>query len=140
MSLLQTKISDLMTTNVVTIIGNDTADIAVRIFKENNFHHLPVLDESDKLIGMLSQTDINSISLGLTLFKNTDKEEYNKILFRTLRVKEIMSSDVIKLDKSEPLETAISIFKQNKIRAIPITENGKIVGLLSPLDILNLIK
>lgn len=129
-----------MTKEIITIIGNDTADIAVKIFNDNNFHHLPVLNESGELIGMLSQTDINSISLGLSLFKNTDKEEYNKMLFRTLRVKEIMSHNVIKLDFDESLVTAIKIFKENKIRAIPITKENRIVGLLSPIDLLNMIK
>lgn len=50
-------------------------------------------------------------------------------------VKEWMSKKVITIDASETLSEAINTLKRNKIRRLPVLENGKLVGIASDRDL-----
>ena len=51
---------DIMVKEIVTISENDTASDAVRIFKENMFHALPVVNQHKEIVGMLTPLDLIS--------------------------------------------------------------------------------
>jgi CBS-domain-containing membrane protein len=51
---------DIMVTQIVTLSENDTAADAVRIFKENMFHALPVTNTHGELVGILTPLDLIS--------------------------------------------------------------------------------
>lgn len=53
-------------------------------------------------------------------------------------VSEIMSKDVIALNKTDNLETAESLFKKHKIRHIPVVSGDAIIGMLSYTDLLRI--
>ncbi len=133
---MNSSLKDIMTSDVLTIKENDTAEMAKDWMEQHNIHHLPVQNEEQKLVGIISKTDLNSISLGMSLFKNNNKEIYNKILLQSLRVKEVMTKHVVSLDQDEDINLAIKILIENKIRALPITSSGKTVGIITPIDFL----
>lgn len=50
--------SEIMTKTLVKLKDNDTASIAVDLFRENLFHALPVVDDKDRLVGMITPLDL----------------------------------------------------------------------------------
>lgn len=50
--------SEIMTTNLVKLRETDTASIAVDLFRENMFHALPVINDKDQLVGMITPLDL----------------------------------------------------------------------------------
>lgn len=50
--------SEIMTKSLVTLKESDTASIAVDLFRENLFHALPVINEKDQLVGMITPLDL----------------------------------------------------------------------------------
>ena len=58
-----TKLSEIMTTNIVTVGPNDSMELVENIFNNNKFHHLPVVDEDEKLLGILSKIECTARSL-----------------------------------------------------------------------------
>ncbi len=66
-------LADIMQQNVVTLSTEDTVDKAHEIFKNNGFHHIPVVDEDSKVVGMISTSDLERISLGMSVFKSSKK-------------------------------------------------------------------
>ncbi len=52
-----TKVSEVMTCPITKIDASISVVECARIMKENRFHHLPVVDENQVLIGMISATD-----------------------------------------------------------------------------------
>ena len=130
------KVKDLMTTNVITVEPIETVTQINNIFKENSFHHVPVVNEIGILTGMVSKTDLDKIQTGATLFRNPKVNEYNESIFATLLVRDIMSKEVVHLHASDSIESAYRIFKENKHHAIPIVERGALVGIITPLDLL----
>lgn len=129
-------VKEVMTTALVTVNRNDDLASVAQLFATHNFHHLPVVDEEGTLEGILSLTDIERLKVGATFFRQAKKEEYTQTLFETMRACEVMTKDVIALQPSDSIFKAFQIFRQNKFRALPIVGKGMLLGIITPLDIL----
>lgn len=126
-----------MSTHLITLNEEDSADQLGAIFNTHKIHHLPVIDNEGKLIGIISQTDYERIRYGASLFRNPDAESYNEALLRSLRVVDLMTKDVKVLRPTDSLSHAYQLLKHNSFRAIPIVEKGILIGIVSALDLLN---
>jgi len=71
-----TRVQDVMTENVVTCSPQIEVDHARNIFMEKRIRHLPVLDENDRLVGMISIGDLNAWELTGQEMKIAALEEY----------------------------------------------------------------
>ncbi len=56
-----TVVSEVMTTDLLCLSKNDTVEDALRIFKANQFHSLPVVDEHDNLVGIITTYDLMKV-------------------------------------------------------------------------------
>ncbi|NBU52373.1 MAG: CBS domain-containing protein [Chitinophagia bacterium] len=128
---------DVMTRNLKCVPEYEQLSTVVKLFEENGFHHAPVLNKDGHLSGIISLTDIDKIRMSASIFKNETQEEYNEALFESLFAKAVMTRNVVQLHPSESIEHAHRIFKENKFRAIPIVEGDQLVGLITPLDLLD---
>ena len=106
------------------------------IFDEVEFHHLPVLDDNQQPVGVISKHDYCQLQHHFTRFGWQDPEAQNEYLFGTLLAQEVMSRHLITLDVASTLKNANAIFLENKVHSILITEKGECVGVVTPLDIL----
>lgn len=132
-------IGGVMQTDVVTIDMYSPVSEAVKILEDNSFHHIPVMDDQDKLVGMLSQTDIDKISWGKSLFQTEKREDLNTSVYESWLVKDIMTRNVHFLYDDQTVGQAIKIFYGGKFHALPIISDGNVVGIITPQDILNLL-
>ena len=133
-----TNIGSIMTTDVLTIHPDDTMNKVSDMFNMNDFHHIPVVEEDVRVVGIVSKFDYFKLQSTFTLFKRKDPEEYNKAIFRSLLVKDVMTKQVAMLHPEDSLQMAAGIFRENLFHAIPIVdEENKLVGILSTYDLLN---
>jgi CBS domain-containing protein len=131
-------VGQIMTTNVLFVKPNDTMDKVSEIFRMNNIHHVPVIGEDGKVVGIVSHTDYHKILHGFTLFKTEKSEEYNKAILRSLLVKEVMSRQVAKLNPNDSVMVAAGYFRENLFHAIPVVDKqSKLVGIVTTYDMLN---
>ena len=130
-------VKNVMTTILVTVRPDDQLSKVDEIFKTNSFHHLPCVDGEGQLHGIISRTDIDQSMTGASLFQNPKKEEYNAALFETMMVWDVMTRNVYILSPEDSIETAYKIFKDNRFRAMPVVDKDKLVGLVTPMDILD---
>ncbi|RKX21719.1 MAG: hypothetical protein DRP35_03635 [Candidatus Zixiibacteriota bacterium] len=108
---------------VITATTEATLQQAMKLLIENKISSLPVIDENDKLIGIVSDKDIF-----VSLYSDT-----SNMTGKT--VKDIMSVDLIVGIKSDDLNYIAGLMTNNKIRHIPIVDNNKIIGIISVGDI-----
>ena len=127
---LLAPISTIMTTNLVTINPDDTIASIGELFKRNGFHHLPVLDDG-KLVGIVSKSDYLFFRRGYSNETVMDEQRAAKHL-----AKEIMVRGIAKLESTFKINVTLEIFKENILHAIPIVDDGKLVGIVTPLDII----
>lgn len=131
-------IGQIMTKDVIFVRPDDTMDKVSEIFRRNDFHHIPVTNESGKVEGILSKGDYFQLTHGLTLFKNKNSEDFNESLMRSLLVKEVMTHPVAKLHPEDSIRTAADIFKENLFHALPVVNaENQLVGIVTTFDLLN---
>lgn len=129
-------VKDVMTTQVVTLSTEDVVSEVYEIFSELNIHHIPVVHDDHKIVGIISRSDLERISSGISLFSQKRKDEMNATLYRSLRVSEIMTTQPECVGPEISLKEAILHFRENKFRALPVVENEKIVGIITPYDVM----
>ena len=56
-----TVVEDVMTRNLLCLSKEDSAETALRIFKTNQFHSLPVIDDNNKLVGIVTTYDLMKV-------------------------------------------------------------------------------
>ena len=130
-------IQEIMTTNLFTVNSNEVVFAVAKMFKEHSFHHVVVVNDEGDLEEVISRTDMDQTRSGASLFRNPNKEDYDTAILQTLRVRDIMTTDVIILQSTDSIRRAYEIFKKNKFRAIPIVNNKILVGIITPLDLLD---
>lgn len=131
-----TPIKTVMTSSLVTANGEFTLYQIAQLFKENNFHHLPIVNNNGDLLGIISSTDIERVTVGATLFKHPNREEYTEAVFHTMRAKDLMTEEIVILKPADTIYKAYQLFKENKFRALPVVDHGSLEGIVTPLDLL----
>ena len=138
---LELPISNFMTNDII-FVGVDTLMSEVdNIFQTKSFHNLPVLDEENRPIGIISKTDYCTLLNHFTLKKKGDYERSNRVYFRSLRAEDIMTKDPVCIKSDRPISEALDYFLENNHRSlIVINDRGFCVGICTPLDILKWLK
>lgn len=127
-----------MTDNLVTVAPDTTMDKVEEIFKTHSFHHLPVINEKEELVGILSKGDYQMLCDNMTLFREKFDTEHNLRFMKSLLVSEVMSRFVAKLHPTDTVETAAGLFKENLFHAIPIVDKKNVLkGMVTTFDLIN---
>lgn len=134
-----TRLSEIMTKDLITVKPNDRFNIVDKLFKQYNFHHLPVVDEHDKLVGILSKSDYQTLSSSFSIFNIQRSEKENQRLFSSILVQDVMCKKITKLNPNDTVQHAANHFKVNLFHAIPIVDDeDKLLGMVTTLDLINL--
>ena len=124
--MLDKKVKDIMTSEVITTTSDADVVNAFEKLMEYKISSLPVLEE-DKLIGIITATDVGH---NLIL----DKYELGT------SVKEIMITPVVTVSPDDTIETAIKVMKESAssgiLNQLPVVDGDKLVGIISDGDII----
>ncbi len=117
------SLDKIMTRDVVTArISTDIYD-AVRMMADGNITGLPVVDEDERLVGVVTEKDVMRYLL------NTENIEGT--------VQDCMTTDVISLNLNDnKLLDVIKILVEKKFRRVPIECEGKLKGIISRRDVI----
>lgn len=128
-------VADLMQSKLVTVTPATTLPEAIRLVGQRGIRHLPVI-ENGQLVGIVSDRDLKRAMASPAT--SLAAHELNYLLDR-LTVAEIMTRAVITVAPSFPVEEAARIMVREKISALPVTEGGVLVGLVTETDLLQLL-
>ncbi len=113
----------LMQKDLVTILPTSTVfDAAVKM-KEYHVGSVLVVEEGWKLKGILTDRDI-----AMTIAADSKDP-------KTINVRDVMTENPITINPNEDIEAALKLMNRAHVRRLPVTENGKLVGLLSSADL-----
>ncbi len=125
------SVRDLMTRDVKTLDRNDKLTIADDLMRMDRIRHLPVVDEEEGLVGIVSQRDLFRSALARALGYG---ERAQDKLMEHLLVKEVMSRPVETTYPKAPLAEAARLMSEKKIGCLVVTEGERIVGILTEGD------
>ena len=130
------KVRSRMKTELVTLSPDDTLREAVRLEMQRKIRHIPVVDASGKLVGIVTDRDIKR-ALPSPLTGQLAREEYDSVLDETL-VGKVMTRDPQTVSPETTLADAVQLMFEKKIGGLPVVENGKLVGIYTQTDALAL--
>ena len=122
-----------MTKELLTLKPSSSIADAAEIFKKKKMHHIPIVID-DELIGIVSMTDYLFFRRGF-LDKGEDQKVEN-IRMNNYEVSYIMTKGIAIMESTDRINVALEIFKENILHAIPIVDNGKLVGIVTTHDII----
>jgi acetoin utilization protein AcuB len=128
-------VSSLMTDHkhLITLNPEDDLFKVKEIFSNYKFHHIPVVNFRE-IVGMVSKTDFEHFLGGASL--HSDDKTITDLRLKRAHVKEIMTTRLGKVEPDDRLNVAVEIFLINRFHALPVVQNGELVGIITPFDIL----
>ena len=111
-----------MTTAPIVVEVPGSRSDAINIMVRNGLTGLPVIRASDgKLMGVVSRRDV---------FRKFDEDQLSLV----------MKKGCITISPEATVEEAARIFSEKRIHRLPVVEDGKLVGIITPTDLLRLVK
>jgi len=126
------SVAKIMTRNPLCVnLTNEVNDV-VELFKAHNIHHIPVVS-GDKLIGMISKTDIDRVSY----VDAYQADSASTAVFNLLKLEQVMTHQVETVDIEDAIRDAATLLATGTYHALPVLEEGKLVGILTSTDVIN---
>jgi len=127
-------VQDIMQSAIVTVKPSTTLPEALRLVQQRGIRHLPVVDGA-LLVGIVSDRDLKRAMASPAT--SLERHELAYLLER-VTLGEIMTRAVITIAPMFPVEEAARVMVKEKISALPVTEGGRLVGILTETDVLDL--
>ncbi|MDD7795459.1 CBS domain-containing protein [Clostridium sp. 'White wine YQ'] len=118
------KITEFIKNDLHTINVNDTVDKALDTLQNLNLNGMPVVDDTNTLVGMVVKADIYRFMI-------------HPGHYDSCPVDWVMSKSVITAKSDEDILVVAKRLRDNNIIAMPVVENDKVVGIVSIEDLLD---
>ena len=125
-------VKDRMTYDPTTVTTETTLKDAIELIRSKPFRHLPVLDDSGNLVGVVTEKSL--VYAAPTPITTLSIFEVDYVLSR-VKIGQIAHRPVITVEPGFPIEEAARIMVDNRIGCLPVVEEGKLVGIISDTDI-----
>lgn len=142
----QTPVSEFMSRDLTAAREEMPLTELVALFKENKVRGLPVTDEDNRLLGVITERDIFLKEKGVPFSLETvptllgqvvDKADIDQVaLCRQVTVEEVMRPNVATVTPTDTLEdVAMLMYKENRA-LVPVVEDDKLVGVVRRIHVL----
>ena len=152
--MVQLRVRDLMTTQVITVKPTDTVRQAVIKMALDNVTGAPVVDNRNHVLGVISQTDILQLILKyqdkldeeihsehlLSQPMDTDNQSADMTLinkeFSGMKVEDIMVRSTLYTTSDAEIVEALRMMMKMDVNRLPVLEQGILVGTVSRSDVI----
>lgn len=125
-------VANWMSKNIITVDENDSMHDAMKLLKENDIRMLPVMKKG-KLVGIVTDRDLKRASAS-----DATTLEIHELLYllTRIKVKNIMTKEVITVPPDFTVEETALVLQKNKISGAPVVDSkGKLVGTITQTDL-----
>jgi len=144
-------VRNIMKKNVITVRENENLDQLTAKFVKYNFHTLPVIDNNNRVLGIVSYEDLMKVFLPddyalQELKKSTQLYNPNQDNFlgdtlqkdhgSTIKVSDIMDDEVVTAEENMTLVEVRTLMKNNDVFKMPVAKDGTLVGFITLFDII----
>jgi CBS domain-containing protein len=142
-------VADIMTRDVVSVESQTPIQEAIRILAERRIGGLPVLDENNDLVGILSETDLMWQATGVnppahivlldSVIYLENPGKYERDLHKALgqTVGEVMTAKVISISPEQLASEAAKLMHEKHIHRLPVVDaTNQLIGIVTRSDIL----
>lgn len=132
-----TPVSAIMTRKLITVMPTDKLSEVKKIFDTTRIHHIPVVKYTS-LVGLISRTDLAQFLKVAGRVKNAPPIDNGELDQYT--AEDVMTTKLATLESTDRINVAIEVFAENLFHAIPIVDEGALVGMLTTFDVIKALK
>ena len=146
-------VKNIMTKNPIALTPNDKLKKVLHVLAENEISGCPVVSRDKRVLGVITQTDILKLidvhskiqrsgtdlfSLVLAAIRSEHYDDLKKTIKKVLElsIKDFMEKKVVTIDNNEDIYTAAKLMNKHDIDRLPVTENDKLVGIVTRWDLI----
>ena len=125
-------VSQIMSRELITLNPTQSLYEAERLFKKHHIRHIPVV-ESDKLIGIVSYSDLLRISFA----DMTDgEEEVTSVVYDMYTIPQIMAKTPLTVEADTSIKEVAEILAKQSFHSMPVLDKGKLGGVVTTTDLI----
>lgn len=126
-------IKDWMTKDVITVDPEASMMRAAKLMKEKNIRRLPVVDDTGRLVGILSDRDVKEASPSKATTLDVHELYY---LLSEIKVKNIMTSNPLTIKDTDTVVKCAAIMHDKKVSGLPVlNDSGDMVGIMTQNEV-----
>ena len=141
------KARDVMTAPVITCKSTASVREVAKLFLQRHISAVPVVDEQDKLVGIISESDLMHRAESETerqrpwwlILMTGEQGVADYIKAHAVRVADVMTRKVITSTPDTPLNEIAGILETNGIKRVPVVRDGQLVGIVSRANLVQAI-
>jgi CBS domain-containing protein len=118
-----TQVREVMTSKPASCSAQDSIADAARAMASEDVGPIPVVEEGDQLVGVLTDRDI----VVRVVAEGRDPQSTS--------VGDVASFDPATVSPDEDLDRALQLLADRRVRRLPVVEGGKLVGIVAQADI-----
>jgi acetoin utilization protein AcuB len=128
------RVADCMTRGVATIHSDALARGAADMMRTRRIRHLPVVDRGGRLVGIVTDRDLRQV-----VFDPAIQARAGDLAdaLKAVTVRDVMTWAVVSVRPDTPLREAARVMREQKIGALPVVQAGKVVGIVTEVDLLD---
>lgn len=119
------RVQEVMSAPVISVRPDDAASAAWNRMQAHSVRHLVVFDDDHALAGVVSAGDLGG--------------RYGATLRESRFVSDVMSRHVVSVEPSATVREAANLMRGNLVECLPVVDAGKVVGIVTSLDLLVLL-
>ncbi|MEJ2583661.1 MAG: CBS domain-containing protein [Robiginitalea sp.] len=127
-------VSTIMTTQVVVLNTADSLEKAERLFKKHHIRHIPVIESHNRIVGMLSLTDLLRISFADGAYE--DEEEVETVVYEMFSLPQVMAKNIKTVTPDTTIKEVAELLAREEFHALPIVEEANLVGIVTTTDLI----
>jgi CBS domain-containing protein len=121
--MMNETVATIMVRDVITVAPTDSLQKVKELLINNRIHHVPVVEGDRTLVGIITTYDLFKLNVNHGDYPNT-------------RVANVMTKVLATLETNDKVGTAAEVFMEHLFHALPVVENGKLVGIVTSFDVL----
>jgi CBS domain-containing protein len=139
---------DIMTRNVITVNKDQPISDLSKLFIENHFNGVPVIDDTGKVLGVVTQGDLIEQNknlhiptviarFGAVLFLESEKKFESDVKKLTgSKIDDIYHKNLITVSLDTDLSEITTLMAENDVHTLPVLDGNKLVGIIGKKDVI----
>ncbi|TDJ47106.1 MAG: CBS domain-containing protein [Gammaproteobacteria bacterium] len=121
-------VDEMMSIKLHTLTESDSLTDAQALMNDHGIHHIPVIDGTAHLVGLVTHRDVLSVAESrlsdASLVQNPSE----------IRISEFMTRDVATIDGRANLREAALYLQKHHYGCLPVVQNGRLLGIITDTD------
>jgi CBS domain-containing protein len=121
-------VEEIMSVSVQTLNPKNSLTEAKKLMAENGIHHVPIVDDAGKVVGLVSHRD--TLAASESCLKNGD----TTLNADEITIEEFMTTGVTTVDGRAGLREAALFLQKHQYGCLPVVTDGKLKGIITDSD------